>query len=91
MSKNNSSPFDGGALTEEETAALKKFVQLVISGNFDKPILDKPGAAGLLVIQPRTLDEWMRRRRVPFFKLPSGAVRFRRDRLLEFLEKFEVK
>jgi hypothetical protein len=32
----------------------------------------------------------MRHKRVPFSKLHSGTVRFRRDQLMEFLGKFEV-
>jgi excisionase family DNA binding protein len=56
-----------------------------------KPVLNKPEAAELLIIKPRTLDDWMRKKRIPFCKLPSGAVRFRTDQLLEFLSKFEVK
>ena len=32
----------------------------------------------------------MRRGRIPFCKLPSGTVRFRREQLLESLGKFEV-
>jgi predicted site-specific integrase-resolvase len=54
------------------------------------PILDKSEAAPFLRIKPRTLDEWMRKGRVPYIKLPSGAVRFRTDQLLDFLSKFEV-
>jgi len=54
------------------------------------PILDKSEAAPFLRIAPRTLDEWMRKGRVPYIKLPSGAVRFRTDQLLDFLGKFEV-
>jgi excisionase family DNA binding protein len=56
-----------------------------------KPVLNKPEAAELLIIKPRTLDDWMRKKRIPFCKLPSGAVRFRTDQLLAFLSKFEVK
>lgn len=53
-------------------------------------ILDKSGASKLLEISPRTLDEWMRKRVVPFAKLPTGTVRFRRSQLLEFIAKYEV-
>ena len=42
-----------------------------------REILDKPGASDLLQISPRTLDEWMRKKLIPYAKLPSGAVRFR--------------
>jgi excisionase family DNA binding protein len=53
-------------------------------------VLDKEEAAILLRISSRTLDTWMRKRRVPFSKLPSGTIRFRRGKLLEFLEKYSV-
>jgi excisionase family DNA binding protein len=55
-----------------------------LSLSSDQQLFDKPEAAEFLRIKKRTLDEWMRKRRVPFLKLPSGAVRFRRDQLLEF-------
>ena len=56
----------------------------------ENAILTKEGAAELLKVKPRTIDEWMRRRRIPFCKLPSGTVRFRRDQLLEFVGKFRI-
>ena len=54
-------------------------------------ILDKPEAAYFLRIQKRTLDDWMRKGIVPFSKLPSGAVRFRRDHLLDFVGNYATK
>jgi excisionase family DNA binding protein len=56
----------------------------------DGEVLNKKGASKLLQISPRTLDDWMRKKRIPYVKLPSGTVRFRRSHLLEFLGKFEV-
>ena len=56
----------------------------------DSAVLTKAEAAELLKVKRRTIDEWMRRGRIPFCKLPSGTVRFRRDQLIEFLGKFEV-
>jgi len=64
-------------------------VNVTIPSN-DSAVLTKAEAAELLKVKPRTIDEWMRRGRIPFCKLPSGTVRFRRDQLLEFLGKFEV-
>ncbi len=37
--------------------------------------LDKPEAARLLVISERTLDVWLRKRLIPFFKI-GRTVRF---------------
>jgi DNA binding domain, excisionase family len=56
----------------------------------DDAILTKEGAAEFLKVKPRTIDEWMRKRRIPFCKLPSGTVRFRRSQLLEFVGKFQI-
>lgn len=47
-------------------------------------LLTKSEAAELLRIKPRTLAEWIRRCRIPYYKLPSGAIRFRKDSLLEY-------
>jgi predicted site-specific integrase-resolvase len=55
-----------------------------------REILDKPAASDLLQIHPRTLDDWMRKKIIPYAKLPSGTVRFRRSQLLEFIAKHEV-
>jgi excisionase family DNA binding protein len=56
----------------------------------DSAVLTKADAAALLKVKPRTIDEWMRKRRIPFCKLPSGTVRFRRDQLLDFVGKFQI-
>jgi predicted site-specific integrase-resolvase len=63
--------------------------QAHLKGSEDE-ILDKPGASKLLKISTRTLDDWMRRKVVPYAKLPSGTVRFRRSQLLEFVARYEV-
>jgi excisionase family DNA binding protein len=64
-------------------------VEIAYSSN-ESTVLTKAEAAEFLKVKPRTIDEWMRKRRIPFCKLPSGAVRFRRDQLIEFLGRFEV-
>ena len=55
----------------------------------DSAVLTKAGAAEFLKVKPRTVDDWMRKKRIPFVKLPSGTVRFRRSQLLDFLAKYE--
>jgi Helix-turn-helix domain len=55
-----------------------------------REIYDKPEAAEFLRIKKRTLDVWMTKG-LPYAKLPSGAVRFRRDQLLNWLEKHAVR
>ena len=53
-------------------------------------VYDKPEAAEFLRIKKRTLDVWMTRG-LPYSKLPSGAVRFRRDQLLAWVDKHAVR
>jgi excisionase family DNA binding protein len=55
-----------------------------------REVFTKAEAAAFLRIKTRTLDEWMRLKHVPFCKLPSGTVRFRREHLLGFLARFEA-
>jgi len=52
--------------------------------------LTKPEAANLIRVSSRTLDEWMKKGIVPFCKLPTGSVRFRRSQLIDALARFEV-
>jgi len=53
-------------------------------------VLTKIEAAEFLGISPRTCDEWMKKGIVPFCKLPTGSVRFRRSQLIDALARFEV-
>lgn len=57
--------------------------------NSNGEVLSKLEASKLIGISTRTLDCWMRKRIVPFSKLPSGLVRFRRSQLLSFIEDYE--
>jgi excisionase family DNA binding protein len=61
-----------------------------VHSTLDTEVLRKAEASKLLGISKRTLDDWQRRRIVPFSKLPSGAVRFRRSQLLAFLDMYDV-
>ena len=53
-------------------------------------LLTKPEAANLCRVSSRTLDEWMRKGFLPFCKLPTGSVRFRRSQIMDALARFEV-
>ena len=52
-------------------------------------LLSKSEVAARLRISPRTLDQWMRKKRVPFLKI-GKTVRFRFSDVLEKLSRFEV-
>jgi excisionase family DNA binding protein len=53
-------------------------------------ILNKKEAAKVLRISVRTADEWMKKGILPFIKMPTGAVRFRRSHLLGLMDRYAV-
>ncbi|MGH8093207.1 MAG: helix-turn-helix domain-containing protein [Chthoniobacterales bacterium] len=56
-------------------------------------LLDKAETAKLLRISPRTLDAYMRQRRIPFYKLGRGrnaVVRFKLADLETILDAYRV-
>ncbi len=57
----------------------------------DGPLLDKQGVAALLAISPRTVDQLMRDRKLPFCRITRKLVRFNRaDVLAHLRERFAV-
>jgi excisionase family DNA binding protein len=56
----------------------------------DSNIMTKTEAAKFLEISVRTIDSWMQKGILPFCKMPTGSVRFRRSQLIEALARFEV-
>ena len=55
----------------------------------DEAVRNKAETAEFLKVKVRTIDDWIRRKRIPFAKLPSGTVRFRKSQLLDFIAKYE--
>ena len=56
-------------------------------------LLDKTEAAKFLHISPRTLDAYMRQRRIPYYKLGRGrnaVVRFKRADLEAILVTYRI-
>jgi excisionase family DNA binding protein len=51
-----------------------------------EPLLTVPEAAAYLRVKPRTIYQWVWRRRIPFVKAGS-AVRFRRPELDQWLAR----
>jgi excisionase family DNA binding protein len=52
-------------------------------------LLSKKEVAARLRISPRTLDQWMRKKRIPFLKI-GKTVRFRFSAVMRKLNQFEV-
>jgi hypothetical protein len=52
-------------------------------------VMNKKQAAGFIQVSKRTLDSHMKKGWIPFCKLPSGIVRFRRSQLVAFLDTYQ--
>jgi excisionase family DNA binding protein len=61
----------------------------VTSSHDAEEVMTKMQAAGYIKVSKRTLDNHMKRGWIPFIKLPSGAIRFRRSQLIAFLETYQ--
>ena len=59
------------------------------SQSADEILLDKPGIARRLNKSVRTVDDWMKRGRLPYIKV-GRSVLFRWGAVLEKLESFRV-
>ena len=92
-------------MREREKTAQPPIVPAVVNGTLHNPriaeqltklavqqneILNKKEAAQALRISVRTADEWMKKGILPFIKMPTGAVRFRRSHLLSLLDRYDV-
>lgn len=56
----------------------------------DNGFTDKVGAAIFLGVRPRTIERWMARRAIPFYRI-EGVVRFDLSELKESLKRFNRK
>jgi hypothetical protein len=54
-------------------------------------IVDTPGLAEILGLKPKTIEIWVRKRKLPVIKLSNRCQRFRVADVFRALQKFEVK
>ena len=54
-------------------------------------LVTKPVVAKAASTSPRTIDNWMRQKRIPFIKLSPRCVRFHLPSVLAALRQFEVQ
>lgn len=54
-------------------------------------LCDKKKIAQVARVSTRTIDTWMRNKRIPFLRLSARCIRFDRRAVLRALERFEVK
>jgi len=54
-------------------------------------LLTKQELATALGVSPRTIDNWMAQRRIPFIRITSRLIRFDLNRVKEALARYEIK
>jgi hypothetical protein len=57
--------------------------------NHEEEVMTKPQAAGFIQVSLRTIDSHMKKGWIPYIKLPSGAIRFRRSQLIAFMDTYQ--
>jgi len=53
-------------------------------------VVDTPGLGEILVLKPRTIEIWVRKRKLPVMKFSNRCQRFRVADVFRALQKFEV-
>jgi excisionase family DNA binding protein len=56
----------------------------------ERKLVTKPELAARYCVVPRTIDNWIAERRIPFLKIGKKMVRFDPDECDRFLQKFKV-
>ena len=54
-------------------------------------LLNKPELARAVKVSTRTVENWQKRKTIPYLRLSNRLVRFSLPRVLEALSRFEVK
>jgi excisionase family DNA binding protein len=54
-------------------------------------LLSKQELALALGVSPRTIDNWMAQRRIPFIRLSARLIRFDLERVKAALARYEIK
>lgn len=52
-----------------------------------KPYWSKGETAGYCEVTVRTIDNWMFKKRLPYYRTPGGHIRFKREDVLKAFDK----
>ena len=58
---------------------------------FGRCLLTKQESALALGVSPRTIDNWMAQRRIPFIRISARLIRFDLNRVKNALARYEIK
>ena len=61
------------------------------SADDDLALLKRPQLARAVSVSPRTIDNWVAARKIPFIKLSARCIRFHLPSVLAALRRFEVR
>jgi hypothetical protein len=64
---------------------------LTVAAGQPPALVRKQDVADAASVSPRSVDNWMRQRRIPFVRLSARCVRFHLPSVIAALRKFEVR
>jgi excisionase family DNA binding protein len=56
-----------------------------------RPFVSKQELALLVGVSPRTIDNWIAQKRIPFIKLSARLIKFNLERVKAALARYEIK
>lgn len=81
-------PIENKGRGTSETTAKRKAERSKIS---NRHFISKEELAIELGISPRTVDNWMAQKRIPYLRLTPRMVRFNLERVKTALDRYEVR
>jgi excisionase family DNA binding protein len=61
------------------------------AANGHRTLISKKQIAKLLSVSARTIDNWVREKRIPVHRFSSRCIRFNPPKVLSALDKFEIR
>jgi len=61
------------------------------SAENDSGLVNKRQVARAMNVSPRTVDNWIQRRLIPFVRISSRCIRFSLPAVMRALQRFEIK
>jgi hypothetical protein len=76
---------------KNERMSLDHEPQMIVGAANSLALVTKDVVARAASVSPRTIENWMGQRRIPYIRLSSRCVRFHVTSVLGALRRFEVK
>ena len=76
---------------EHEVCETSKSFAARSSASLGRHFLSKQELARVVGVSPRTIDNWMAQKRIPFIRLSARLIKFNLERVKAALARYEIK